>query len=304
MRNGPPVNSVGLPESTDKPRERSRRGGWGALLPFLLLLPAVGLMLALYAYPFASSIYRSFLIKGQGGLTLSNYLKVRELYQRDVLFSLEIALLSTAIAGVLSISLAAYLRLAQGRFTRLIGAVYRLPIFVPFVVVAQMMTTFLAPHGLLNIFLAQVGLVNLDAPLDLLNWKGLTFGFVWKQAAFMTLIVLSGFEMVENTYIEAARSVGARVPQVILRILIPMSRASISVALILAFTSTVGTFTLPYMLIGGKTPTTLTVDIAHRVTYFGDYGVANALGTIAYIMVLFTAIYYLRYTVKRGIYEQ
>lgn len=82
-----------------------------------------------------------------------------------------------------------------------------------------------------------------------------------------------------------------------------MSRASLSVALILAFTSTVGTFTLPYMLIGGKTPTTLTVDIAHRVTYFGDYGVANALGTVAYVLVLVTAIYYLRYTVKRSVYE-
>ena len=283
--------------------ERKRRGGWGWLLPFSLLLPAVGLMLALYAYPFVLSIYRSLLVKGEGALTLANYAKVRELYLRDVFFSLEISILSTAIAAVLSIALAAYLRLATGQFARLIGNVYRFPIFIPFVVVAQMMRTFLAPHGLLNIFLAQVGLINLEAPLELLNWKGLTFGFVWKQAPFMTLIVLSGFEMIDDTYIEAARSVGARLPQVIVRILVPMSRATISVALILAFTSTVGTFTLPYMLIGGKVPTTVTVDIAHRVTYFGDYGVANALGTLAYVMVIFTAIYYLRYTVRRGVYE-
>jgi putative spermidine/putrescine transport system permease protein len=281
-------------------RKRGGRGGW--LLPFLLLLPAVGLMLALYAYPFALSIYRSFL-SSKGALTLANYAKVRELYLRDVLFSLEISILSTAIAAVLSIALAAYLRLASGSIARLVGAIYRFPIFIPFVVVAQMMGTFLAPHGLLNIFLAQIGLVNLDAPLQLLDWKGLTFGFVWKQAPFMTLIVLSGFKMVDDTYIEAARSVGARLPQVIVRILVPMSLATISVAVILAFTSTVGTFTLPYMLIGGKVPTTLTVDIAHRVTYFGDYGVANALGTLAYLMVLFTAVYYLRYTVRRGIYE-
>lgn len=260
-------------------------------------------MLALYGYPFISSIYRSFLVQGQGALTLDNYVKVGDLYLRDVFFSIEIAFLSTALAAVLSITLGAYVRMAEGRLARLIGAVYRIPIFIPFVVVAQMMTTFLAPHGLLNVGLAQVGLVNLDQPMELLNWKGLTFGFVWKQAPFMTLIVLSGFEMVDNAYIEAARSFGARLPQVIFRILVPMSRASLSVALILAFTSTVGTFTLPYMLIGGKTPTTLTVDIAHRVTYFGDYGVANALGTVAYVLVLVTAIYYLRYTVKRSVYE-
>lgn len=297
------MTSVERAADTTRQRRRERRGGWEILLPFLLLLPAVGLMLALYAYPFVSSIYRSFLLPGQDALTMANYVKVGDLYVRDLLFTLEIALLSTAIAAVLSITLAAYVRLAEGRVARLIGAVYRIPIFIPFVVVAQMMTTFLAPHGLLNISLAQVGLVDLDAPMQLLNWKGLTFGFVWKQAPFMTLIVLSGFEMVDDAYIEAARSFGARRPQVILRILMPMSRASLSVAVILAFTSTVGTFTLPYMLIGGKTPTTLTVDIAHRVTYFGDYGVANALGTIAYIMVLVTAVYYLRYAVKRGVYE-
>jgi putative spermidine/putrescine transport system permease protein len=299
------VSSVGQAADAARPgrRERAGRGGREILLPFLLLLPAVGLMLALYAYPFVSSIYRSFLVQGRGALTLANYVKVGDLYLRDIFFSLEVALLSTAIAAALSISLSAYVRLAEGRIARLIGAVYRIPIFIPFVVVAQMMTTFLAPHGLLNVGLAQVGLVNLDSPMQLLNWKGLTFGFVWKQAPFMTLIVLSGFQMVDNAYIEAARSFGARLHHVILRILVPMSRASLSVALILAFTSTVGTFTLPYMLIGGKTPTTITVDIAHRVTYFGDYGVANALGTIAYVMVLLTAVYYLRYTVKRSVYE-
>lgn len=281
---------------------KARRGRGGGFLPFLLLFPALGLMLALYAYPFISSIYRSFL-DSKGALTAANYAKVGELYLRDVFFSLEISLLSTALAAVVSIALAAYLRLSRGCFARFIGAIYRFPIFIPFVVVAQMMRTFLAPHGLLNIFLAQIGLVNLDAPLELLNWKGLTFGFVWKQAPFMALIVLSGFEMVDDTFIEAARSVGARLPQLIVRILIPMSRASVSVALILAFTSTVGTFTLPYMLIGGKVPTTVTVDIAHRVTYFGDYGVANALGTLSYLMVLVLAIYYLRYAVRKGIYE-
>ena len=72
-------------------------------------------MLALYGYPFVSSIYRSFLVQGQGALTLDNYIKVSDLYLRDVFFSMEIALLSTAIAAVLSITLAAYVRLAEGR---------------------------------------------------------------------------------------------------------------------------------------------------------------------------------------------
>jgi putative spermidine/putrescine transport system permease protein len=53
------------------------------------------------------------------------------------------------------------------------------------------------------------------------------------------------------------------------------------------------------MLIGGKIPTTITVDIAHRINYFGDYGVANTLGVFSYLLVLVTAIYYLRSSVRK-----
>lgn len=288
--------------------EHGERGGrltalserWRGGVPFLLLAPAVGLMVVLYLYPFAGSIYRSVLDK-DGALTLANYVKAWDLYQRDIFFSLGVTVLSTIISVALSIALAAYLRLTSGRVHRLIAIVYRVPIFIPFVVVAQMMNTFLAPHGLLNIFLAQLGLIDLNAPLRLFNWQGLTFGFVWKQTAFTTLIVLGGFEMIDNSYIEAARSIGANLLQVIVKVLAPMSLTSIAVGAILVFTSTMGTFTLPFMIVAGE-PTTVTVDIAHRVNYFRDYGVANALGSITYVMVLVAAIYYLRQSLKRSIY--
>lgn len=289
----------------------ARRGGLtGALparlsdqaFPLLLVLPATLLMLALYAWPFLASIYRSFIDRA-GALSLANYHKAWELYGRDMAFSLEVAILSTLLGAALSIALSAYLRLRRGRVARLIGSLYRVPIFIPFVVVAQMMRTFLAPHGLLNVFLAQLGLVSIDAPLQLFNLYGLVLSFVWKQAPFMTLIILGGFQMVDDSYLEAARSVGAGTWRVVLRVLIPMSGITIAVAVVLAFTQAISTFTLPFMLIGGKVPTTVTVDIAHRVTYFGDYGVANALGVVLYLMVLLMAVYYLRYAVRRGIYE-
>lgn len=286
-------------EMTER-RVTGERFAWA--FPLALLLPATVLMLALYAWPFVASVYRS-LLNSEGAFTLTHYQKAYELYFRDVLFTLEVAILSTVVATILSILISTYIRLTNSRIARLTRFLYRLPIFIPFVVVGQMMRTFLAPHGLLNVFLAQLGVIDLNAPLQLFNLEGLVLSFVWKQAPFMALIILGGFQMIDNAYIEAARSVGANILQVIIKILVPMSRASIAVAIILAFTSTVGTFTLPFMLIGGKVPTTITVDIAHRVTYFGDYGVANALGVFSYLMVLIMAIYYLRYSVRRGIYE-
>jgi len=48
-----------------------------------------------------------------------------------------------------------------------------------------------------------------------------------------------------------------------------------------------------------KDSTTITVDIAHRINYFRDFGVANALGVFSYLLVLITAVYYLRSSVRK-----
>ncbi len=267
--------------------------------PYLLLLfPAVTFMLLMYAYPFLASFTRS-LIDAEGNISFANYAKTWDLYLKDIVFTFGVTVFSTAVTGAAAILLAVYLRFRQSLISRMLSGLYKLPIFIPFVVVAQMMNSFLAPHGLLNIALAKFGLIDIDQPLQLFNFSGLSFGFIWKMVPFSVLIIHGGFQMIDDSYIEAARSSGARLFKVITRILIPMSKSSIMVALVLVYSQIVGTFTLPYMLIGGKSPTTITVDIAHRVNYFRDFGVANTLGVFSYFLVFFTAIYYLRSSVQK-----
>ncbi len=266
--------------------------------PYILLLfPAVSFMLLVYAYPFVSSVLKSFINK-EGALSLDNYFKAWDLYLKDILFTFSITVFNTIASGIVAILLAVYFRLHESPISRFLLNLYRLPIFIPFVVVAQMMNSFLAPHGLLNVALAQLRLIDLNNPLQLFNFIGLSFGFIWKLAPFTILIIYGGFQMIDNSYIEAGRSAGAKWFKLITRILIPMNKPSIMVALVLIYSQIVGTFTLPYMLIGGKIPTTITVDIAHRVNYFRDFGVANALGVFSYILVFVTAIYYLKTKVK------
>jgi len=272
------------------------------ILPYILVFPAVMVILLLYLYPFLASFWKSFINK-EGFLSLANYEKTLRLYRYDILFTMGVTAFSTFIATVLSILVAVYLRLSTGWLANSIGVLYKLPIFLPFVVIAQMMRTFLAPHGTLNLFLAKLNLINIENPLQLFNWIGLTFGFVWKQAPFMILIILGGFQMIDKSYIEAAKSVGAKLPQIITKVLIPMNKPTILIAVTLVFCSLVGCFSFPYMLIGGKSPVTITVDIAHRVNYFGDYGVANALGVFSYILVSLLAIYYVRSMMKKGLYD-
>ena len=278
------------------PPAARRRGGIPPYIP--LLIPAVAFMLLVYAFPFLSSIVTSFLDQ-QGVPSLSNYRRTVDLYARDIIFTLVVSVSNTAGTILLAIALAAYLRVRNSRMSRFIGHVYKLGIFIPFVVVAQMMRTFLAPHGLLNVTLARTGFIDIDSPLQLFNFSGLTFGFMWKLVPFAILIIYGGFQMIDNSYLEAARSTGAGFFAMVARILVPMNKSSILVATVLVYAQIVSCFTLPYMLLGGRTPTTITVDIAHRVTYFRDYGSANSLGVISYALVLVAAAYYLKTSVRQ-----
>ena len=53
------------------------------------------------------------------------------------------------------------------------------------------------------------------------------------------------------------------------------------------------------MMINAQTPTMLTVDMAFRINAYGDYGVANALGFISYVMTGLVAWIYLRQGVRQ-----
>ena len=274
-----------------------KKGG-GFYIPsyVILLFPAVAFILIMYAYPFILSFTKSFLIEGD--ITLDNYRKALDLYSQDILFTFTVTVFNSLFATTAGGLLSVYFRLKDSAISRTLSKLCRIPIFIPFVVVSQMMNSFLAPHGTLNLILGRMGIVDLENPLQLFNFAGLSFAFVWKLIPFTVMIIFGGFQMIDNSYIEAARSAGAKLRHVIIKILIPMNRSSILVALVLVYSQIVGTFTLPYMLIGGKIPTTITVDIAHRVNYYRDFGVANALGVFSYIMVIITAVYYLRMNIK------
>lgn len=271
---------------------------WGLRVPSYvpLLLPAVIFILLMYAYPFIRSFVESFRV--EDGFNFGNYRKAMDLYSQDIIFTFLVTIFNSVLAVTVGTLLSVYFRLRDSVISRFLSKLLRLPIFIPFVVVSQMMNSFLAPHGMLNLILGRMGIVNLDNPLQLFNFAGLSFAFVWKLAAFSIMIIYGGFQMIDNSYIEAARASGAKIPRVIISILIPMNRSSILVALVLVYSQIVGTFTLPYMLIGGRIPTTITVDIAHRVNYYRDFGVANALGVFSYVMVIITAVYYLRMNLK------
>lgn len=265
----------------------------------LLVLPALAVVLALFVYPLSLSVVSAFTTK-TGEATLDNFAKTAELYRDDIIFTFVIVAISTAFIGITSAAIGGYLVLGENpRAVAALKWLYRWPLFIPFIVAAQCMRTFLAKNGIMNNAFDTLGIIDVHNAVGLLDWRGIIVTFVWKQTPFVALLVAGAMASLDRATIEAARNLGAGRLRILVEIVLPQVSSAMVVGLILSFVTMLSVLSVPIMISGGA-PTMITVDMAFRINSYGDYGVANALGLISYAMTGAAAWVYLRRGVAGG----
>ena len=271
------------------------------LLPALALLaPALLMVGLLFVYPLLFSLAYAFRNEASGAWDLGNFSKAWNLYGGDVILTAAVTVLSTALVGVLAVAVAGYITLGENpRAVAILRWIYRWPLFIPFVVAAQLMRTFLAKNGMLNNVFMSVGLVEPLNAISLLDWRGVVITFVWKQLPFAALLIAGAMASLDRSMMESARGLGAGRLRILLEIVLPQVQATVWVSLILSFVTMLSALSVPMMIIAGS-PTLLTVDMAWRVNSYGDYGVANALGFMSFAISGVAAWFYLRQGLRTG----
>lgn len=266
------------------------------LIAFLFVLPALAIILCLFVVPLIASLEGAFVTeKGYG---LGNFVKSIELYRADMIFTVVIVALSTLLIGLSSVAISGYLTLGDNpRAVALLRWLYRWPLFIPFIVVGQVMRTFLAKNGLMNNLLVSGGLLDPLHAMSFLDWRGIVIAFVWKQTPFVALLVSGAMASVDRGTIEAARSFGASRLRILFEILVPQVAMTLVIGLVLSFVTMMSVLSVPLM-INAQTPTMLTADISFRINAYGDYGVADALGFLSFLASGAVAWIYLRQSLK------
>jgi ABC-type spermidine/putrescine transport system permease subunit I len=266
-------------------------------LGLLLVAPALALVAALFLYPLGYSLVAAFTAGGEP--TLRHFEKAFELYSTDILFTLFIVVTATILTALISIAIAGALTLGETPW--LIAGLrwlYRWPLFIPFIVAAQCMRTFLAKNGLMNNSLVAIGVLDASQTQSFLDWRGIIITFVWKQVPFVTLMLAGAMASLDRASIEAGRNLGASRLRVLLEIVLPQVAQTLLVGLVLSFVTMLSVLSVP-MMVAGSEPTMLTVDMAFRINAYGDYATANALGVISYAMTAVAAWIYLRHQIRR-----
>ncbi|MBT9371862.1 ABC transporter permease subunit [Rhizobium sp. CSW-27] len=266
------------------------------LLGLLLVLPALAVIALLFILPLVMSAVGAFQL--DGGLGLGNFAKAFDLYLKDILFSVGIVSLSTVLIGLGAVAIGGYLTLgAHPVAVTILRWLYRWPMFIPFIVVGQILRTFLAKNGMMNNTAVSLGLMGPIDAMSFLDWRGIVIAFVWKQTPFVALLVAGAMASVNREGIEAAVNLGASRLRVLIEIIVPQVTATLAVGLILSFVTMMSVLSVPLM-INAQSPTMLTADIAFRVNAYGDYGVANALGLISLVLASSVAWIYLKISLR------
>lgn len=151
--------------------------------------------------------------------------------------------------------------------------------------------------GILNQLLYQAGI--LQSP-DQIGWLSdpnialfsVALPDIWLTTSFITLVLFAGLQNVPGELIEAAKLDGARFPTLLFRIIIPLLRPVIAVALIVRGIDAARAFDIILIQTNGgpqESTTTLSLLIYRTMTRYGDIGLASAMGTIYLIGMLVVA---------------
>ena len=287
-----------------RPPARVRFSG-SKLTPYLLLLPAFLLLVALRYVPAVSAILASFTdwsgTSAPEWVGLENYLR---LLQDDLfLASLKNMALYTVARTLLVVALALFaaelVYSLRSPFVRTFWkVVFIIPLVVPRTVVLLIWAfVFNTQVGMLNQLLGALGLSSLQqawlGQSSTALWSIIFIGFPF-VASFAFIIYISSLESLPVEVIDAARVDGCSVLRRIFAIDLPLLRGPLTLTIILLVLEGIQVLEPQVILTNGGpgTATESPANILYRTAFqYGDFGYATAIGVVMMLIGLVFSYY-------------
>jgi multiple sugar transport system permease protein len=292
--------TVGVIGATQRPgrgglAQARRRFGWWLLLPTLAVLAANSIFPILYALRVSFESYQMLIPVPPRFLGLANYAQI----MRDPLFWHSLQVTLVFVVGVIVFQFPAGFGLALlvnrlPRFQELTATLLLLPTIMSASVVGfQWYQLYNYEFGPVNYLL---GLLHLGRPTwtadPHLALPALVFVDFWEWTPFMTLLLFAGLRSLPGPIIEAARVDGSTPWEVLWRIIVPLLRPVIGIAVILRVIMAFKLFDIVYVLTAGG-PGIATENVAFYTYIQGfryfNMGLASALSILQLILITILA---------------
>jgi putative spermidine/putrescine transport system permease protein len=268
--------------------------GW-----WLLILPALALLLAFYVAPIVQVLAISVTEPEPG---LGNYERIftSGAVQRVILTTLRICVITTVLALLLGYAIAYAITLASPRARGWWILAVLVPLWISVLVRAFAWVTLLRRQGLVNNTLMEAGLITEPLPL-VWNEFGIVVGMVHYMVPFAVLPMLSSMREIDPRLLAAARGLGASRGAVFRRVFLPLSMPGVIAAGVLVFIFSLGFYITPAILGGGKT-LMVAEWISLQILDLIRWGLGTMMATMLILAILATLAVFSRIVDLRRIF--
>lgn len=274
-----------------------------AILSYGLVLPVFAFLVVLIVIPALSVIRDSiFVPQAHGGriLTLSLYQSIFSdpISRHDIVFTLVVTVVTIAILLPLCYAIALYVHFSRSWMVGWYRVLCIVPLFIPTIISAFAFIVFFQSQGVLDTLLRTLGIeqflhLTYFEPINDNLGVGIILGSIWNSIPFTVLLLGAGLSEIDNALIEAARDVGAGNWSIFWRLIIPLTRQQVLVALTLDFLGVLGSFTIPYLL--GPTAPMMMGPLLNAT--YNDYREPLLAGAQAVILFLMAALVGVTYVI-------
>ena len=300
----------GRPTETQKPARRWLRRNRRTITPFLFLLPFFLIYTVFMIYPIFAALRLSFYEAGGFGsptfVGLENYKNLiedsryLEALRNTTVYALASVFILSPIAFLFAITIRSFV-VPTATFKSFYRLTFFLPFITSFVVIALMFQlVFDADFGLLNSFLASVGLPKLAwLRSEQLALPSIILVGIWTYVGINSLYFLAGLQNIPEELPEAAAVDGAGRWKTFWYVTLPLLKPVILFVVVQATIFSYQLFEIPFLLTGGG-PSDASLTLAVYLYEIGfrqfERGYASAIGySMAVIAIALTAVQLLFY---------
>ncbi len=268
------------------------------LVPYLLLFPAFSIVMLFIVYPIVTTVIRSFQDGQTKVFTLANYqyFLTDPIQQTNLVYTLKIVSITVVLSLFFGYILALYIRFSTSKISKIVSSLNLLPRFIPGLVAVYSVIMVIRDSGVVN---RVSKLFGMDIKLGwMFNETGIIIMNLWFNIPFVSLLILASLSAIQRSSIEAAKDIGANPWVIFQKIIFPVTKKEILVAMTFVFMGNVGSFTTPFLM-GGNHPKMLGISLYDQFNSYMDYERTAALSVIMFLICSFSAGFYIVSNMKK-----
>lgn len=261
------------------------------LAPYLLLAPSLLFLVFFFATPMASSFVLAFQTPdGVWSLGSIERMVNDPNFTRAVTTTLTLVVLVIPVQLVLAMAMALVIN-KRLKGTSLWLYIYALPLAISELAAGIVWVSIFTQKGWLNSILETLGILERGIIWQSAESYWTLIGIIivaeaWRATSIIMIILVAGLQSIPDEYIEAAEVYGATLWQRVRRVMLPMLRPSLQVALILRMILAIQVFATAIALAG----TGLTVMTQQALKWANEIDNANVASAWAGLMLIVSIV--------------